>query len=372
MRREQRDHKKWDAVIVGGGIAGLGVARALVLKKKKVLVLEKPVKGISSSHASGILDPFVDLDFRSEMLQLTIPALQSYGQWVRQIEKETGQPTGYEKKPLLYVAFTPKDEVRLKRFLKMKGVQRQMRVRWLSREEILKFEPGIDPRVRGGLCLPDVARVFPAQLMKALRSWLKLRGVTFKSCRSSPQLVTHKNCAVEIRLGSRSFMSEQVVGCLGAWAQKEDKTSGFHRSVQGVRGQLLVYKRKTPLRVLLHTTDGGYLIPWTEGYVLAGSTVEKNKFSTQLSSVGIQKIRRHACRLLPELSRSKPVNGWVGIRPRSLSGRPQIGKTNISGYYVANGYYRCGILIAVYVGELLADLMRSHKVSQKLQSFKVN
>ncbi len=362
----------WDAVILGGGIAGLGVARALVLKKKKVLVLEKPVKGMSSSHASGILDPFVDLDFRPEILQLTIPALQAYGRWIKQIENATGQSTGYEKRPLLYTAFTKKDETLLKRFLKIRGVRARMDVRWLDRESVLLCEPGIDPQVRGGLYLPDVARVLPAKLMRTLKAWLKQQGVVFKTCPSQPRLIVRENRAVGIRLGSRSFRTERVVGCLGAWARTEDKRTGFYQPVQAVRGQLLIYKREKPLQVLLHTADGGYLIPWAQGRVLAGSTVEKNEYSAKLSGSGIQKIHRYASRLLPELAMAKPEKGWAGIRPRSLSGSPRIGKTALSGYYVANGYYRCGILVAVYVGELLAQLMLSKRVPQKLRPFAVN
>lgn len=371
-KRENAESQVWDAVILGGGIAGLGVARALVLKKKKVLVLEKPLKGMSSSHASGILDPFVDLDFRPEILRLTIPALQAYGRWIKQIEKATGQSTGYEEKPLLYAAFTRKDETLLKRFLNIRGVRARMDVRWLNPDSVLKCEPSIDPKVKGGLYLPDVARVLPAKLMLALRKWLMQQGVVFKVCGAQPQLMIRENRAVGIKLGSRSFRAGQVVGCLGAWAQMESQKSGFYQPVQAVRGQLLIYKRKKPLRVLLHTADGGYLIPWSNGRVLAGSTVEKNKFSAKLSGSGIQKIHRYAARLLPELANVKPEKGWAGIRPRSLSGSPRIGKTALSGYYVANGYYRCGILIAVYVGELLAQLMLSNRVPQKLRPFAVN
>lgn len=101
MKPDRNLNKPWDAIVIGSGMAGLGVARGLALKNKKVLVLEKKVAGDSTSHASGILDPFVDLDFRPEILALTVPAVKKYPAWIRQIEKASGLSTGYKKYNLL-------------------------------------------------------------------------------------------------------------------------------------------------------------------------------------------------------------------------------------------------------------------------------
>ena len=371
MKRKALKESAWDAIVVGSGIAGLGVARALVLKKKKVLVLEKKVSGVSTLNASGILDPFVDLDFRPSVLRITIPALKKYGGWINQIENETGFSTGYEKRALLYTAFSKAEEVKLKRFLHIRGVQKIMRVKWLERGEILRLEPGVDSQVRGGLFLPEVARVLPVKLAKVLRAWLIKQGVVFRTITASPRLITQENRTLGIRVGSRSFRAETVVGCLGAWACVEEKKTGLHQPVQAVRGQLAVYRRNKPLKVLLHTADGGYLIPWVPGRILAGSTVEKNQFQAVTEKQGMRQIHRHAVKMLPELADSNPVKFWSGIRPKSLSGSPRIGKTAVSGYYVANGYYRCGILVGVYAGELLARLILTGKTPVELQPFKV-
>ncbi len=369
MSLRKQESQVWDAVILGAGMAGLGVARALVLKKKKVLVLEKKVRGASTPNASGILDPFVDLDFRPSILRLTIPALKQYGRWVKQIEKETGLLTGYEKRPLLYTAVAKNEETKLKRFLSLRGVRQTMKVTWLDRAAVLRLEPGVDPRVRGGLYLPEVARVLPAKLARVLRVWLIKQGVVFKTITDEPRLIIQKNRALGIRSGSRSFRAEKMIGCMGAWACLAPKETGLKQPVQAVRGQLLVYSRAKPLKVLLHTADGGYLIPWTNGRILAGSTVEKNCFDAVTEPSGRKQIHRHAARLLPELAAVKPVQAWSGIRPRSLSGRPRIGKTPVSGYYVANGYYRCGILVGIHAGELLARLILTGKTPSQLRPF---
>lgn len=371
MKRTDLKKADWDVIVVGAGIAGLGVARALVLKKKRVLVLEKPVRGASSSNASGILDPFVDLDFRPSILGVTIPALKGYGRWIKQIEKATGFSTGYEKRPLLYTATSKAEETKLKRFLYIRGVRQVMRVRWLERDEILRLESEIDSGVRGGLYLPEVARVLPAKLMRTMRAWLKKQGVVFQSVSVAPELLIEKNRTLGIKVGSRSFRAEKVVGCLGAWASIEEKQTGLRQPVQAVRGQLAVYRRKNPLKVLLHTANGGYLIPWAKERVLAGSTVEKNRFDAITDKQGLRQIHQHVIKMLPELADASPIQSWSGIRPGSLSGSPRIGKTSVSGYYVANGYYRCGILVGVYAGELLARLMLTGKTPVELRPFKV-
>lgn len=367
--RAANHEPRYDAIVIGGGFAGLGVARALVLKKKKVLVLEKHVSGASSEHASGILDPFVDLDFRPEILALTLPAVKKYPAWIRQIESETGMKTGYEKHDLLYLSSSRSEEKKLKQFQRIPGVSQKVQVRWLSRGAIVKMESGVSPKVSGGLHLRGVARVIPSRMMNVLRTWLSQKGVTFLSIHKTPDLIIENQRAIGIRLGSRSLRAVQVVGCLGAWAGAQPGSSALHEPVQPIRGQILIYPRKKPLKVMLHTADGGYLIPWNRGQVLAGSTVEKAGFDSGTTKAGMKKVSRYAARLLPELAGVRPVQNWAGLRPRNLVGHPRIGKTGISGYYVANGYFRCGILIGFYAGELLTRLMLTGKTPRELRHF---
>ncbi len=364
-----KNEPRFDAIVVGGGIAGLGVARALVLKKKRVLVISQSVEGASTPHASGILDPFVDLDFRPKILALTIPAVKKYPTWIRQIESLTGLCTGYQKNSLVYVAETAAEEKKLKRFLNIPGVKQKMDVRWIHSSEVRKYESQVSLHIRGALCLRGVARIIPAQLLKALKKWLELKGVLFFNSNQATELLTEKGKAIGIRVGSRLFLSDCVVGCLGAWAGVENKKSKLYQPIEPVRGQVAIYKRKPPLKVLLHTADGGYLIPWESGKVLAGSTVENVGFDARVTLSGQKHIHAYAKRLLPELAKARPVQTWAGIRPRSLSRSPKIGKTSISGYYVANGYFRCGILIGLYAGELLAQQILSGKVPEKLRPF---
>ena len=364
-----KSEPRFDAIIMGGGIAGLGVARALVLKKKKILVINQAVAGASTPHASGILDPFVDLDFRPEILALTIPSVKKYPTWIRQIELLTGLKTGYQKNNLIYVAFNEAEEKKLRRFLNIPGAKRSMSISWLTPGEVQRFEPQISANVRGALCLRGVARIIPSQLLKTLRKWLQLKGVLFFDSTEKGELLTEKGKTIGIRVGSRLFLADRVVGCLGAWAGNEKKGSSLYQPIEPIRGQVAIYKRKSPLKVLLHTADGGYLIPWPGKRVLAGSTVETVGFDPRVTAAGIKHIHEYATRLLPDLKRAMPVLTWAGLRPRSLSRSPKIGKTRISGYYVANGYFRCGILIGLYAGELLAQQMVSGKVPAKLRPF---
>ncbi len=362
-------NKKWDVIVLGAGIAGLGVARALVLKKKKVLILEKKVQGMASLSATGILDPFVDLDCRSEILTITIPAVKKYPAVIRQIESETGIKTGFKKYDLIYVAFSFADEKKLRAFSCFANVQKKLRVKWLSPVEIQKKVAGVHTSLHGGLCLQGMARVIPGQLLKALRAWLVSRGVQFQELSQKPELEIIAGQARGIRAGSRSFKAENVVGCLGAWAAAEKKASKLSQPIEPIRGQVLIYSYKKKLSALLHTVDGGYLIPWKSGQVLVGSTVENKGFHTQLTAAGRKKIHEYAVQLLPELQNAQPRSGWAGLRPKSLNQRLRIGKTDIKGYYVANGYYRSGILIGIYAGELLAQEILTGKCSKLLKPF---
>ena len=337
--------------------------------KKKVLILEKTCAGAATPHAAGILDPFVDLDFRSEILGLTLPALKKYPAMIRKLETATRKKTGYQHYPLLYLAFNKKDEKKLRAFHRRPETQKKMNGEWLDLERIRKLEPQISEKVRGGLCFKAAARVIPEQLSKVLRAWLKQNGARFEKTGKKAALLVQNNRAEGIRLGSRSIWADNTVGCLGAWAGLDQKSSVWHEPIEPLRGQISVYRRRKPMRVLLHTLDGGYLIPWTPGKILAGSTVEHAGFKSHVTAAGKKKIQHYAERLLPELAGVRPTQRWAGLRPRSLARMPRIGKTRISGYYVANGYFRCGLLIGIYAGELLAQAISTGRNPRELRPF---
>ncbi len=361
--------KKYDVIVLGGGVAGLGAAGALARPGKKILVLTPSgVKGQSSPAAGGILDPFLEMKLRSPFLPFCVRAFREWPADVRRLEKNTSMKAGYQKSGMLYVAFNREEERLLKkRFLWQRRVG--IPVSWRGPEWISKHEPEVSPKAVGGIFYPTIGRVQPAVFLRALKADAVKRGVKILETAKPPRLLIRGGRVAGVFAGKDFYPCSAAVNASGCWAGAV-RTLGGKLPVQPVRGQIVITeKKKLRIRSVLHTVDGGYIVPWDPDTLLLGSTVEKVGFNPKVTSAGLRAIRRKNERLVPALRSRKMVDSWAGLRPFPKDRFPLIGASKVPGLYVAAGFYRSGILIGRYAGKLLARGIFSGRMPRELKPF---
>lgn len=363
MKKKQPLKRRYDVIVVGAGVAGLGAAAALAEEGKKVLVLSKKFRGEASPASAGILDPFLEMTPHHPLFKLCRTAFRDYPAFLKKIGGE--KKAGYEMTGMLYVAMDAADEQKLEkryRWQKKTGIP----VKWLSRQSILKRNPDLTPGVRCGLFYPEIARVQPRQLLAAWIEYLKKCGVHFVLSPVSPVLKLSKKVQ-GVRCGKISYEAPCVINAMGAWAGL--KGFGVRVPVLPARGQILVMKGKLRISTIVHTLNGGYVVPWGKGRYLVGSNVEFCGFKPQVTRQGLKDILKRNERVLPRLRGCRRVDAWAGLRPYSKKRIPWIGQTSIPGFYLAAGYYRSGILISATAGKLLAKAIISGKMPPLLRAF---
>jgi glycine oxidase len=361
-----KNKKRYDAIVVGSGVAGLGAASALAESGKKVLILSKKMRGEASPASAGILDPFLEMKPGHPLFVLCREASRNYPAFIKKLGGS--KRAGYEKTGMLYVAMNDAEERQLKkrfRWQKRTGLP----VRWVSRQEVLKKNPDVVPEMRAGLFYPGIARVQPKKLIAAWVRYLKARGVRFQKMSSLPSLVMTSNKVRGVRAGRKFYEAPCVVNALGAWAG----TRGFGVSapVLPARGQILMMKGRLRMATILHSLDGGYVVPWGKNRYLVGSNVEFCGFKPEVTREGLRDILRRNERILPALRQCRTVETWAGLRPYSKKRIPWIGPSRIPGLYMAAGYYRSGILISAAAGKLLAKAIISGKMPPLLKPFQM-
>jgi len=345
--------KRYDVIVLGMGIAGLSVAIPLARRGRHVLVMgRKGMPGQSTGAAGGILDPFFDVGPRRTLVDLRLQAFFRYPAFIRQLEAQTGIRVRYVKTGLLQVAKSRKEIAVLKKRFRLER-KTKVKVRWLERADLLRLEPGLSKHVCAGLHYPEVGKVNPLRLHQALVKRAKKLGV-----------IIHKGAG----LSSASLKGPRIVNALGSWAGRYDHF-GVHVPVVPARGQILLMRGKLNLSHIVHSLDGGYIVPWENGEYLLGSTVEFVGYRPRVTRRGVRDIRRKVECLLPAAHDLRIRKSWAGLRPYPADGLPLIGETAVSGYYMAAGYYRSGILIGPYGGELLAKMMMSGKIPTCLKPF---
>jgi glycine oxidase len=103
--------------------------------------------------------------------------------------------------------------------------------------------------------------------------------------------------------------------------------------------------------------------------MLIGATAEEAGFDKRTVPETIQKLRQAALDLVPRLADARFLEAWAGLRPGAPDGLPILGPTPTSGYFVATGHYRDGILLAPITARIMAQIMTGQKPDIAISNF---
>ncbi|HEY3582533.1 MAG TPA: FAD-dependent oxidoreductase, partial [Pyrinomonadaceae bacterium] len=106
-----------DVVIVGGGVIGLTVARALAQRGvREVCLIERAALGTEASFAAGgILAPQAEADGRDEFFELACRSRDLYFDFAAGLFEETGVDVELDTTGTLYVALNEADGIEIEK-----------------------------------------------------------------------------------------------------------------------------------------------------------------------------------------------------------------------------------------------------------------
>ena len=125
-----------------------------------------------------------------------------------------------------------------------------------------------------------------------------------------------------------------------------------------IRGQLLrLAWQGQPLSHVIWGKDC-YVVPWRDGTILVGATVEDVGFDERTTAAGVRDMLDAVCELLPEAWRATFIDARAGLRPATPDELPIIGPSpTVEGLVYATGHYRNGVLLAPLTAAIVADLI---------------
>jgi glycine oxidase len=112
-----------------------------------------------------------------------------------------------------------------------------------------------------------------------------------------------------------------------------------------------------------------YLIPRSDGRLLAGATLEDVGFDKRTVPETVQGLRRAALAMLPALETARVLEDWAGLRPGTPDNLPILGATAIPGYFVATGHFRDGILLAPATARVMGQVIGGSAPEWDLTAF---
>jgi glycine oxidase len=365
-----------EVVVIGGGVIGLSLARALALRGvRRVMLIERAQLGAeASSAAAGMLAPQAEANRADAFFELASASRASYPAFADALREETGTDIELERTGTLYLAFSEHDEEEIKHrynWQKRAGLP----VEQLSADEARRLEPCISPHLRAALSFPLDVQVENRRLLAALATSVEKHGVRLFTETNVKSLVMERGRVEGVETSRGRVSAPVVVVACGAWTSFIASTDRCAQplSIEPVRGQMLCFEMNPRLARHVIYSPRGYIVPRLDGRLLAGSTTEHAGFNKRVTAGGMNAITTHALEIMPEVENLPLVDSWAGLRPCAEDELPVLGAcAEARGLFYAAGHYRNGILLAPITAELIAEQITTGVTPPQLQAFSPN
>lgn len=347
-------------IVIGAGIIGAAVADELARRGASVTVLDMRSPGRGASQASaGILAPYTEAHDHSPLLDLGTRSLAMFDAFVDGVRERSGRQIDYARTGTLEVALTAEDESRLRAsqaWLDTIGIRNE----WLNAAQLRREEPSLHPTSRAALFNPLHGWVGVGTLVTALVEGAKRSGAAFESPVDAVEVTPGPRGGADVRAGDRRYGADAVVLAAGSWSGRVKVAHAPPLPVRPVRGQLLHLRwpagAAPPARIVWGRDC--YVVPWPDGSLLVGATVEDVGFDERVTMDGVRSLTEAAGQLLPAAKAGEFVAARAGLRPAAPDGLPIIGSLfGARGVVAATAHYRNGVLLAPLTAHLVAEML---------------
>ncbi len=358
-----------DIIVVGAGIVGCAVAYELACRGASVEIVDERPVGMGATQASaGVLAPYIEAREGSPLLDLTVRSLGLFDHFMERVSADSGVTVPYHRTGTLDIATTD-DELRALRTTAEVLARRDVPALLLDAQAVRAEEPQLGDVAIGGLLIGSHGFVAAGELTRALVIAARRRGAQLIE-QSRVRRISRLHGDMIVHTDRGSLTSNAVVLAAGSWSGKI-AIDGVSATVpvRPVRGQLLYLGwTGTPLHRV--TWSGRcYLVPWDDGTLLVGATVEEAGFDERTTVAGVSELLEAVCGIVPHARDAGFRSARVGLRPATADDLPVIGpSTAIPNLMYATGHYRNGVLLAPLTAQLVADAMLDNRIDPQLDS----
>ena len=347
-----------DVIVVGAGVIGCAVAYELSRRGMAVQVADDRPAGMGATHASaGMLNPYIEAGDERPLLDLGARSLSLYDNFVRGVTAASGRDVLYRRSGTLDVALRPQslsDLVELADWLRARNVGAEV----LDSDAVRREEPQLNEEVAGGLLIAAHGFVSAGQLTAALAAAGRAQGVRFLEGWRVRRLAESGD-AICLDTSRGTLHAGHVVVAAGSWAGKIGiGATTATAPVRPVRGQLVQLNWPAPPLRRVIWAESCYVVPWDDGTVLVGATVEDAGFDERTTVSGIRTLLDAVSELLPRAAGAGFNGARAGLRPATPDELPIIGRSSVlPNVVLAVGHYRNGVLLAPLTAQLVADVL---------------
>ncbi len=350
----------FDAAVVGGGLVGTAVAYELAGAGMRTVLVDRHDPARATDAGAGILSPETIADKDDAWRALASAAGEHYPSLLAELDGLGAPETGYAVCGALRVAFREWDDEPYATTTAQIMRRWPGTVREIDVDDARAMFPPLG-KVRAALYNPKAARIDGRRVTASLRHGAEVRGVTMHSG-SVERLAVRDGRVEAIETEHRRLACGSVVIAGGAWSPALGRQLGANLPIFPVRGQIVHLRTPTAPRAvwpILQPVLSYYAVPWPEGRVAVGGTVEPDAgYDARPTAEGMRQLLSELLTLAPGLRDATFLEVRVGLRPVSVDDTPVIGRVPGSqNAFVVTGHGANGLLLGPYSARLAAELV---------------
>ena len=212
------------AVIIGGGVIGSSVAYHLAkIGWSNVVLLERSQFSCGTTwHAAGLIGTMRANESHAELAQYSMSVLAD-------IEKESGQSTGFKQVGSLSIAHSEGRFEELKRVASMNNAFGVTQVDIITPQEIKELYPYLETcDLLGGSWVAQDGYASPVDVTTAFVKSARNRGVLCLEGVKVTGIVVENGRVCGVNTNQGDIQSEFVVNCAGMWAREVGRMAGVN------------------------------------------------------------------------------------------------------------------------------------------------
>ena len=354
----------YDITVIGCGVVGASIARALSRRQAGVLVLEREndvAMGTTKAN-SAIVHAGYDPEPGTLMARLNVRGSAMMEDLCRRLS------VGYRRVGSLVAAFTEEDRANLDVLYRRGLANGVPGLRLLDGPEALAMEPALSPQVTGALYAPSAAIVDPwglciAQMEVAVRNGVELR------LNSPVTGLRDRGDHYELKTPAGIVETRAVVNCAGVWAEEVSALAGdpAFRTVPSRGEYYLLDKTSGDLvrHVVFQCPDrlgkGVLVAPTVHGNLIVGPNAEPAAAGdTATTRAGLEEVAATARRSVPSLDLRQCIRNFAGVRANTDQSDFIIGPLDgAPRFFQAAGIRSPGLSAAPAIAEYMVELLET-------------
>ncbi|MCY0880029.1 MAG: FAD-dependent oxidoreductase [Firmicutes bacterium] len=355
----------WDVIVIGAGIVGTAIARALSRYSLSTLVVDRSRDlGTGTSKANSAI---IHTGFDAPVGSLEAQLLQrSRVLWDELLENAPipWVPTG------AYMLACSSAEVSQLALYEEQARANGVLVERVTGRYVREAMPQVTGNLREALWISGERVIDPFSAIRAFAEQAATNGVEFH-WRTRVLSLEPKGTTVHVTTTAGTYTSQWVVNAGGLWGDDIARTLGDPIDLHPRKGQFLVVEEDLGIHAILlpvptPISKGVIVTPIAFGGLLLGPTAEdqfdKEDWST--TQEGIEYVRQHVSAMVPALANIPSIRQFAGLRAVASQSDYAIQWSQRSDRVLhVLGIRSTGISASIGIAEYVCEQLLAHGLS---------